>query len=73
MSSAKESLVRSRENYIAALEQISNDPKPTYSIDGESWSWVEYQTFLIDKISTLKTLITSEDDDDIVEELSEMI
>lgn len=73
MSLAKESLVRTRDNYIAALEDISANPKPTYSIDGESWSWTEYQVFLIEKIAELKGLISGEDDDDIVEEVSEMI
>lgn len=29
-------------------------PKPTYSVDGESWDWVGYQTFIASQIIALR-------------------
>lgn len=73
MSTNKTNLQKARDNLIANLEEITRSPKPTYSIDGETWSWTEYQQYLIKAIAEMKLLIEGEDDDDIVEELSEMI
>lgn len=72
MSAAiKASLEQARDNYAAQLEQISKAPKPTYSVEGRSYSWTEYQQFLIEKLRELKKDIDDEQDgDDIVEEVS---
>jgi hypothetical protein len=29
-------------------------PKPTYSVDGESWDWTGYQQFILDKMLELR-------------------
>jgi NurA-like 5'-3' nuclease len=34
--------------------------KPTYSLDGESYDWVGYQSFIIQQMLNLKTLIAVE-------------
>ena len=31
-------------------------PKPTYTLDGETWNWTEYQTLIIDKLEQLRKL-----------------
>lgn len=51
-----------RANYIAQLVGLS-DPtkrKPTYSMGGRSVGWVEYQTFLHEKIQSLSDTIDGE-------------
>lgn len=35
-------------------------PKPTTSIDGESWDWTGYQQMLMSQMQALKTLIQME-------------
>jgi hypothetical protein len=35
-------------------------PKPTVTVDGESYDWVGYQTFLIQQMEALKRLIALE-------------
>lgn len=48
-------LTTARENYAARLAAISalTEDKPSYSVDGRSISWTEYQAFLVDKIEHL--------------------
>ena len=73
MASVRDSLTTARDNLAAQLEEITRRPKPTYSVDGQSYSWQQYQEFLIAQIRALKVDIDNEQDgDDIVEEISQM-
>jgi hypothetical protein len=47
-------------NVAAILAQITADPKPTYSIDGQSVSWESYFSMLSDKLEKLNQLIQVE-------------
>lgn len=38
----------------------ANGAKPSYSLDGESMSWTEWRTAIIDKIGELNKLIQNE-------------
>ena len=42
------SLITIRDNYVAKLEAVSGEDKDkvTYSVDGRSFDWVGYTTFL---------------------------
>ena len=52
-------LTTSRDNYAAKLAAISglDEEKPSYSIDGRSISWTEYQAFLTENLDRLNDLI----------------
>ncbi len=41
-------------NYSAILADISANPKTNYTAAGRSFSWIEYQKFLIDSIAALQ-------------------
>lgn len=70
-----DSLRTARANYAAQLEQLSASPKPTYNVDGQSFSWTEYQKFLLESIDDLNKRIADadEDGDGIVEEITEYL
>jgi hypothetical protein len=48
------------QNACNLLQEITLKPKPSYSVDGESWSWNEYQSMLTQQIKSLKQLIQDE-------------
>lgn len=55
-------LIAIRSNYIQLLAtesaaQITNGPKPSYSLDGESYSWNEYRQQLQAMIEKYNILI----------------
>ena len=35
-------------------------PKPTWTLDGETYDWLGYQTMIMDKLAALKSLIQLE-------------
>jgi hypothetical protein len=47
-------------NVAAILAQITADPKPSYSIDGQSVSWESYFSMLTDRLEKLNHLIQIE-------------
>ncbi len=47
-------------NVAAILAQITADPKPSYSIDGQSVSWESYFSMLTGKLEALNKLIQVE-------------
>lgn len=71
MATNAEKLQNALDNYVSQLEAISANPKLTYNIDGESWSWTDYQKFLTEQIRNLRQLIEEESGDGIVEEVTE--
>lgn len=54
-----ESLATARDNFAAKLAEISVDPKPSYSIDGQSVSWTEYYRFLSEQVDKLNAQIAA--------------
>ena len=62
MPTPVENLVTIRANYIQALAtesayQVTNGPKPSYSIDGESVQWDSWRDSMTSKITELTELI----------------
>lgn len=51
------SLKTTLDNFVAALETASANPKPNYSIDGQSVSWGEYLRMLTDGIKACTELL----------------
>lgn len=41
------------------MKEITASPKPSYSIDGESYSWAEYQSFLLTGMKQLREEIAA--------------
>lgn len=64
--SAQSDLQTAYENYAGILRQVTATPKPSYSVDGKSYSWTEYQAFIITQMKELKCLIQQEDEPFIV-------
>lgn len=46
MATAKENLQTAYDNCCAALAALYNDPKPSYSVGGRSYSWNELRESL---------------------------
>jgi hypothetical protein len=53
-------LQAAKANVAAILVQITADPKPSYSIDGQSVSWESYFSMLTGKLEALNKLIQVE-------------
>ncbi len=58
----KSDLEMAKGNMASTLASITANPKPTYTVDGRSFSWTQYQDFLLKGISKLTELIETEDD-----------
>lgn len=41
-------------NVTKLLMELTTNPKPNYSIDGETWSWSEYWSMLNQQLKTLE-------------------
>lgn len=54
-------LKTTRDNMAARLAEITASPKPTYSIDGESYSWESYQSMLAQQLASLNQLIAAQE------------
>lgn len=50
-------LKAARNNYALRLQEISENPQLSYSEAGISYSWTEYQAFLLDAIDKLEERI----------------
>lgn len=66
---AIDDLIISRNNVIAKYKEASTNPKPSYSVDGQSVSWESYLSNLSSEIDKLNKLIVMgmPDEEDIVE------
>lgn len=47
-------------NLLAILSDLSSNPKPSYSIDGQSVSWSEYFSMVSDQLDKINALINAE-------------
>jgi len=45
---------------LALLVAMTENPKPTYTIDGQTVKWAEYQTTLEDKIAWCDKMLAGE-------------
>lgn len=50
---AVDSLIQAQTNIATQLAAVTANPKPSYSIDGKTVSWTEYQAMLIQQLETL--------------------
>lgn len=50
-------LLASREGISAKLAALYADPKPTYSVDGRSWSWDQHRASLLKELADVNKLI----------------
>lgn len=57
MATVLENLETTQANIAAILVQITTNPKPTYSIDGQSVSWESYFKTLTDQLKAINELI----------------
>ena len=60
MATIAENLATAKANYAAQLAEISASPKPSYSVAGRSFSWAEYQRFLLEQMATIDVQLASE-------------
>ena len=61
MAADLECLQQTRSNYIKQWLELSEKPKPSYSLDGQRVSWTEYQKFLTKQIELLDEQINRDD------------
>jgi len=66
MATVADNLNTIKANFMALLAtetayQVANGPKPTYSLDGESYQWDSWRQAMLDKIETINKLIQMED------------
>lgn len=54
MATALENLTVARDNLAARLAEITANPKPDYSVDGQQISWAAYQTMIIQQMEGLE-------------------
>lgn len=47
-------------NLLTILSDLSANPKPSYSIDGQSVSWSEYFSMVSDQLDKINALINAE-------------
>lgn len=71
---ASDDLIIARNNLITKYKTVSANPKPSYSVDGQSVSWESYLSNLSSEIDKLNKLIILglPDEEDIVEEETQM-
>jgi hypothetical protein len=60
MPSALEHLQTAKDNLLAKVAAVTADPKPTYSIDGQSVSYNEYYNSLLSQLTLINRLINAE-------------
>jgi hypothetical protein len=51
-------LKTARDNYARQLAEISVDPKPSYKVGPQSFTWKEYQEFLAEQVNSMNRLIS---------------
>lgn len=56
MATDAENIATIRSNLLAALATESANPKPSYSVDGQSVSWTEWRAGILKQIADLDAL-----------------
>ena len=71
MTTNLERLQAVKTNTLANLEKMSRELKPSYTVDGMSYSWTAYQKLLLDSLENIDDAIDREaTDGGIVEEIT---
>lgn len=55
-----DTLMTAKTNLINNLASISANPKPTYSLDGQTIDWNTYQSMLMAQLAAINNLIVIE-------------
>jgi len=63
MSDYTDNLVEARENAAARLKEVLANPKPSYSVNGQTVQWSAYCNMLTETISRLNRLIAEGEPD----------
>lgn len=61
MATITENLLTAKANFAQQLADLSANPKPSYTVDGKSYSWGEYLKFLIDAMASIDLQIQQEE------------
>ena len=59
MASEAENIATIRANLLASLATESANPKPSYSIDGQSVDWNGYRTAILGQIAQLNAILAA--------------
>lgn len=51
---ALDTLTTIRDQIVARMDEMTRHPKPTYSLDGESYSWESYFSMLSQQLLTVE-------------------
>jgi len=60
MATPAENLQTVYENVCKQLAEITENPKPSYMIDGQSVQWTAYLRMLTDQLETIKAAMAAE-------------
>lgn len=55
-------------NVLAILVDLTENPKPTYTIDGQTVAWADYFKTLTDQLAVIDEQLTSEDPFEIIQQ-----
>ena len=55
MTTYLDNLIATQNNIGALLAQVTANPQPNYSLDGESYSWADYVSMLRGQLRGLQT------------------
>ena len=66
MATYQQNLETTRDQIAANLVSMTANPKPSYSIDGESYSWGELFSLYTNQLSQINALIQAGDPSEIV-------
>lgn len=61
MATYRENLITARDEIAERLAAISANPKPNYSLDGESYSWADYFDMLSRNLKNIEEAIQRAD------------
>ncbi len=56
MSTRAQNLDQAIDNLAAVLAQVTASPKPTYTVDGETYQWMEYVQMLMTQTKGLEQM-----------------
>jgi len=60
MPTDAEQLATIKSQVLALLVDLTENPKPTYNVDGQNVSWTEYQRMLFERLDNINAQINAE-------------
>lgn len=61
MATDAEELAAIKTLAIARLKELLASPKPSYNVDGQSFSWNEYQRMLVEQIKSIDEILGADE------------